>query len=153
MVYNTIVWLWQDFIRHAKWNIWCDANNWKPIERCVKSSGGAPLKLFHRWQPGEVDTILVIPHCTVVLQQLFKIFDYPQRSNTIMAENQFQGHQDCFFFKGSTVPVGARACTWEKKLFFFLIIVSLFLLLWVISQQHQRARRESAPDPHPVRSC
>ena len=31
---------------------------------------------------------------TVILQQLFKIFDWPQRSDAIMAENQFQGHRE-----------------------------------------------------------
>lgn len=60
----------------------------------MKSYGSAPLKLFYRRQQGEVATILVIPHCIVILQQLFKIFDYPQRSDAIMAENQFQGHQE-----------------------------------------------------------
>lgn len=76
-------------------NIWCHAYNWEPFQRyVVKSYGSALLKLFYRRQQGEVATILVIPHCIVILQQLFKIFDYPQRSDAIMAENQFQGHQE-----------------------------------------------------------
>lgn len=127
-----------DFKRQVQRNKWCHAYNWEPFERyVVKSCRSAQLKLFYRWQQGEVATILVIPRCTVILQQLFKIFDYPQRGDAIMAENQFQGHQE----KSKSLQSANRAkglCE-RREGIFFLIIVSVFPLLRVISQQHQRA--------------
>lgn len=37
---------------------------------------------------------LQFPHSTVILVQLYKIFGYPLKRDAIMAENQFQGHQE-----------------------------------------------------------
>lgn len=39
-------------------------------------------------------SLLLLLHSTVILQQLYKIFGYPLRRDPIMAENQFQGHQE-----------------------------------------------------------
>lgn len=36
----------------------------------------------------------LFPRSTVILLQLYKIFGYPLRRDAIMAENQFQGHQE-----------------------------------------------------------
>lgn len=105
-------------VRHVPWNQWCHALQLETIweDDVAISYCSVQLNFFHRWQQGEVAARLAIPHSSVILQQLFKIFDYPQRGDAIMAENQFQGHQENQ--KASTVPTRPRACAGEEKGFF-----------------------------------
>lgn len=136
---------------HAQWNKWCHAYNWELFERyIVKSYCSIQLKLFYRWQQG---VSLVIPYCTVMRLQLFKIFDYLQRGDAIMAKNQFQGHQEKSKKLAECQQGQGLVQRTRRDFFFLLIIVSDFPSLRIISQQHQRACCLSEPDPDPVQSC
>lgn len=106
-----------NFARHVQWNEWCHTHNWEPFQRyAVKSYCRVQLKWSYIIARGN-SHYPCYSHSTVILQQLFKIFDYPQRGDAIMAENQFQGHQE----KSKSLNSANRAkglCKRREEIFF-----------------------------------
>lgn len=64
-------------------------------------------------------SFLLSPHSTVILLQLYKIFGYPLRMDAIMAENQFQGHQEKSKSEKVHSANGAMGLCERKGGFFF----------------------------------